>query len=104
MASERVSDSIEHAMSDLPAIRLELYGVPRARAGASELTVPARTLGEALAELERRLPVLRDVCVIGGRLKPGYLVNINGQRFTSDVATPLADGDSILILSADAGG
>ena len=91
-------------MSQVPTVRLELYGVPRARAGSSELTVPARTLGEALAELERRLPVLRDVCVLGGRLKPGYLVNINGQRFTSDVATPLAEGDSVLILSADAGG
>ena len=34
-----------------PAVTVELYGVPRARAGRKELVVPATTAGEALAAL-----------------------------------------------------
>ena len=37
-------------------------------------------------------------------LHPSIVANLNGDAFISDLATPLAEGDHLLILSADAGG
>lgn len=85
-------------------IRIELYGIPRHRAGTSALEVDARTLGDALAIAGRRLPGLAETCLDGGRLRSGFLANINGRKFVSDPATPLSAGDCVLILSSDAGG
>jgi len=39
-----------------------------------------------------------------GSLQPAYTLNINGQRFTTDPATPLRDGDSLILLAVDVGG
>jgi molybdopterin converting factor small subunit len=86
------------------SIRVELYGIPRRRAGVEALAVDGQTLGEALAAAGRRLPVLNEVCLEGPRLRGGYLANRNGRTFVSDPATPLEPGDCVLILSADAGG
>ena len=33
-----------------------------------------------------------------------YKLSLNGERFVSDPETPLADGDVLLLLSADVGG
>jgi len=38
------------------------------------------------------------------RLRPSFVANLNGDQFVSDPLTRLNDGDSVLILSADAGG
>ena len=84
-------------------MRVELLGVPRERAGVAELELQADTLGELLAALTVRLPSLGDL-VTAGRLQPSVVANLNGDRFVSDPRTPLSEGDSILILSADAGG
>jgi molybdopterin converting factor small subunit len=35
---------------------------------------------------------------------PSLTMNLDGQRFVKDLATPVRDGQSVLILSADAGG
>jgi molybdopterin converting factor small subunit len=86
------------------AIRIEFFGIPRRRAGVAEIVVEAATLGEALREARRRLPQLGEVCLADGRLGGGYLASRNGRNFLSDPATPLADGDCLLILSSDAGG
>ena len=40
----------------------------------------------------------------GDRLHPSLAANLNGDQFVCDPATPLAEGDRLLILSADAGG
>lgn len=86
------------------SIRVEFYGIPRRRAGVAATTVDARTLGEALARLHHTFPALAEVCEADGRLRPGYLANINAAHFTRDPAYPLCEGDSLLILSSDAGG
>jgi molybdopterin converting factor small subunit len=86
------------------AVRIEFFGIPRHRAGVPEMEVEAATLGDALREMRRRLPQLDQVCLADGRLGAGYLANLNGRNFVSDPATPLADGDSLLVLSSDAGG
>lgn len=85
-------------------VHIEFYGIPRQRAGVGTVDVEARTLGDALHALTEQLPNFARACLANGRLQPGYLANINGDRFTSDPATPLKEGDAVLILSADVGG
>jgi len=85
-------------------VTIELYGVPRMRAGRDTVAVEASCLGDALAALGRACPVLAPSVVDGPRLQPRYVVAINGIQFTADAAHPLADGDAIVLLSADAGG
>jgi molybdopterin converting factor small subunit len=84
-------------------MHVEFLGVPRERAGVAELDVPAETLGQLLTTLAARIPSLRELIVID-RLHPAFVANLNGDQFVSDPSTPLAAGDSVLILSADAGG
>jgi molybdopterin converting factor small subunit len=86
------------------SITVEFFGIPRERAGASSATVEAAQLGKLFHALALRFPRLAEVCFEGDRLRPGYIANLNGERFISDPATSLADGDAVLILSADAGG
>jgi len=84
-------------------MHVEFLGVPRERAGVAELEVQADTLGQLLATLAARIPSLRELIVMD-RLHPAFVANLNGDQFVSDPSTPLADHDSVLILSADAGG
>jgi hypothetical protein len=37
-------------------------------------------------------------------LHPSVAANLNGDTFVSDLTTPLAENDRLLILSADVGG
>ena len=82
---------------------VEFLGIPRERAGVSELEVEAATLGQLLGTLASRCPALRELISDDG-LHPSIAANLNGDQFVSDPATPLADDDRLLILSADAGG
>jgi len=86
------------------AIHVELFGIPRERAGVGAAEVAGRTLGDVLTALAARFPRLAGECICDARLVDGYTANVNGQRFVVDPATPLADGDAVLLLSADAGG
>lgn len=85
-------------------ITVELFGIPRQRAGLAQTTASGARLDEVLADLAQQFPRLAEECIAGGQLRHGYLANLNGQRFIADPATPLAAGDALLILSADAGG
>ncbi len=85
-------------------ITVELFGIPRQRAGVAQVEVDGARLGEILAALVSRFPRLADECIADDRLQSGYLANLNGQRFVSDPDTRLRSGDALLILSADAGG
>jgi molybdopterin converting factor small subunit len=84
-------------------MHVEFLGVPRVRAGVSELEVHAATLGDLLGTLAAEVPALREL-ITGGRLHASLAANLNGDRFVSDPATPLSEDDCVLILSADAGG
>lgn len=84
-------------------MRVELFGVPRERAGIAELELHADTLGQLLSALLVRCPSLADV-MSADQLCPSVVANLNGDRFVRDPCTPLNDRDCILILSADAGG
>ena len=85
-------------------VTIELYGVPRMRAGRDAVAVEASCLGDALVARGRECPVLAPSVVDGTRLQPCYVVAINGIQFTADATHPLREGDAIVLLSADAGG
>jgi molybdopterin converting factor small subunit len=82
---------------------VEFLGVPRQRAGTSQMEVQADTLGQLLARLADEVPPLRAL-IDGDRLISSFTANLNGDRFVSDPRTALAEADRVLILSADAGG
>jgi molybdopterin converting factor small subunit len=84
-------------------MRVELLGIARERAGVAELQLEADTLGQLLTALAVRFPSFADVVAVD-RLAPSFAANLNGDRFISDPGTPLSERDSVLILSADAGG
>jgi molybdopterin converting factor small subunit len=84
-------------------VHVELLGVPRERAGVAELELTADTLGQLLVALVARFPSLDQLITADG-LQPSVVANLNGDRFVRDPRTRLRKGDSVLILSADAGG
>ena len=84
-------------------MRVELLGLPRERAGVAELELEADTLGQLLTALAIRFPSFNELIAVD-RLRPSFTANLNGDRFISDPATRLGESDSVLILSADAGG
>ena len=89
-------------------LRVEFYGIARQRAGVPhvELELPGRqaTLAEALLRLADNLPEFGRECLAGGCLQPTLSANLAGERFVSDPATVIESGQTLLILSADAGG
>jgi len=95
---------MEAAVADEAMVTVEFFGIPRQRAGRAELTVPAGTVAELLAAVERACPALAGLVQPGGRLPGHYLLSIDGQRFVRDPGERLQPGERILLLSADAGG
>ncbi|MDA1231056.1 MAG: MoaD/ThiS family protein [Planctomycetota bacterium] len=83
---------------------VELFGIPRARAGVSQTVAEGATLGEVFVDLAQRFPALGEACIEGRTLKPGYTANLRGELFVTDPSTKLTDGDIVLLLSLDAGG
>ena len=82
---------------------VEFLGIPRERAGISELELEAETLGQVLWALSARCPGLSEFITDRG-LHPSIVANLNGDEFVSALDTRLAQDDHLLILSADAGG
>lgn len=82
---------------------VEFLGIPRARAGTSDVHVDAATLGQLLGQLATRFPGFGEL-IHDGALHPSVVANLNGEIFISDPATTLAPEDRVLILSADVGG
>ena len=90
------------------AILVEFFGIARQRAGVSqlELRLPEAQsrLADVLGAIAGQAPALGGEWIAGGKLHASLAANLDGQRFVSDPATPIRDGQSLLILSADAGG
>ena len=85
-------------------VTIELFGVPRLRAGLAVLQVEASSLGEAFRALGHACPSLSPSVVDDGRLQPFYMVAVNGMQFTADPGLSLVDGDVLVVVSAEAGG
>jgi molybdopterin converting factor small subunit len=84
-------------------VTVEFFGMPRQRAGRTELVLPAGTVAETLAAIEEACPGLSGL-LHNGRVAPHYLLSLNGDRFLADARQRLRAGDRVLVLSADAGG
>jgi molybdopterin converting factor small subunit len=85
-------------------VRVELFGIPRARAGIAHTTAAGPCLGDVLIDLASRFPELATECIDGRRLRAGFTANLDGERFVTEPNTRLRDGETVLILSVDAGG
>lgn len=86
------------------AVTIELFGVPRLRAGTAQVEVAAATIGQALQALTRQCPALAGDVVEDDRPHPSCRLSLNAERFVSDPTVPLMDGDTLIVLSADVGG
>jgi len=84
-------------------MRVELFGIPRERAGVASVDLDAATLGQLVTALSTRFPGIRDLVTPSG-FCPTVVANLNGDRFIQDPGTPIEEGDCVLVLSADAGG
>jgi molybdopterin converting factor small subunit len=85
-------------------VTVEFLGIPRQRAGRSDLPVEPGTIAEILSAVQRSCPMFTDLLEADGRLAPQYALSLNGKRFLRELHYVLSPGDRIIILSADAGG
>ncbi len=93
--------------SSLMSIHVEFFGIARQRAGVAKVEVPcdgATNLAAIVAALSERFPPLAGECFDQGGLRPGFIGNIDGERFVFDPETYIDSGCTLLIMSADAGG
>jgi molybdopterin converting factor small subunit len=89
--------------SGVPEIIVEFYALARRRAGLNEMPLRAATVAEAVHEITRRCPRLRELFLQKPN-GPSVLISLNAGPFLTDWNTTLSDGDRLVILSADAGG
>lgn len=85
-------------------VAVELFGIARSRAGVARTTAEGQSLGDVLADLACRFPGLAETCIDGRQLRPGFIANLCGNRFVSAPETFLTVGDTVMLLSLDAGG
>ena len=85
-------------------VTVEFFGIPRLRAGRTEMTVAGRTILDTLVAVEKACPQLSGLISPDGRLSPHFLVSLEGRRFIRNLQEPLQTGDRIILLSADSGG
>ena len=88
---------------------VELFGVARLVANTREVSLAlprSATIAEVVAALAEKLPVLVGRVINPDRqsLVNGYACNVNGREFVRSSAAAINPGDSVVILSADAGG
>jgi molybdopterin-guanine dinucleotide biosynthesis protein A len=89
---------------------VELFGVARMKAKATRIPLtlaPGATIHDALSALAEAAPALINTVIAPDHhsLTAGFACNLNGVQFlANDFHTELHSGDSLLILSSDAGG
>ena len=95
-------------MGPTPTITLHVLGALRVYcAGAAQLSISARTVRAALADLERSESALyRNVCDETGTVRRhlNVFVNSDNVRDLNGIDTTLASGDVVTILPAVSGG
>ena len=74
--------------------------------GAKSVEGSGSTLGELLGDLEARHHGLRERLVDDAELRRFVNIYLNDEdvQFLSDLKTPIADGDTVTVLPAVAGG
>jgi hypothetical protein len=91
----------------LAPIKVEFFGIPRQRAGVAQLEIPCESslsLASVLSQLESRFPDLAAECFRDGMLQEGYIASVDGRKFVASADLEVRSGQSLLIMSSDAGG
>ncbi len=93
------------------AVKVELFGLARMKAGVNAVTLSldvAATVADLALELIRACPAfVGTVLLEEGAIADGYVLNRNGLAFLSaepSTLLQLAEGDTLLLLSNQAGG
>ena len=89
-------------------ITVEFFGVPRRRAGVAgtvlEMSSEKVLLADLLTQLAAQFPGFADCLSEKQELRKEYVVNVDGDRFLSGGSEVISVGQTVLILSSDAGG
>lgn len=89
-------------------VKVEFFGIPRQRAGVAEtvveLSASSVQLGDLLNRLAIAFPQFGKDCIAQNRLTRSLTANLDGKQFIRDPAALIHAGQSVLIMSADAGG
>jgi len=90
-------------------VYVEFFGSVRFRAGVAQTVVSFEServsVREILCEVGTRYPQLVEFCCgADGSLKSGFILNMDGREFTTDVTREVSRSQSLLFLSADVGG
>ncbi len=83
---------------------IELYGLPRLRAGAERCELPAGPLHELLDALAGALPGLVPDIIRDGRLTEHALIAVDGRDLLIAADTMILDGMVLVLISAQSGG
>jgi molybdopterin synthase sulfur carrier subunit len=75
-----------------------------AACGEAAVDVSARTVRQAIAELDRRFPGIADRALRGGQLQPGLAVAVDGHVSPLGLLQPLEEDSELHFLPALGGG
>ncbi|MSR32723.1 MAG: hypothetical protein EXR99_14585 [Gemmataceae bacterium] len=81
-------------------VKVEFFGIPRKRVGLAACLTQPGSLREILQELQTRFPSLD----CANKAHPEFLISLDGACFISLDSTPVLAGQTLVLLSADAGG
>lgn len=85
-------------------VTVELYGLPRLRAGAESCTVQPGRLRDILAALAASLPGLVPDIILDDALTEHALLAIDGRDLLVSPDFLVPDGTVLVMISAQAGG
>ena len=90
-------------------VTVEFYGIPRLKTEVPTVSLQAESLQEVFEQLAESFPLFESHCLLRSEdgawgLKKSFLMSRNGLTFDHSQKNELQDQDTIMILSADAGG
>ena len=85
-------------------VTLEFFGTSRLYTQVDKCALKAACFKDVAEFLTLRFPKFAKKCLQNEALSPNYLLCLNGETFIDASNLELQDGDTIIILSADAGG
>lgn len=88
----------------LKNVRVEFYGSTRLITGVSVCEIACDFYHDLVTGLELKYPALTNQVIFDGRLHRAFRLVRNGSEFIDNFDGSPADGDTILLMNADAGG